>query len=136
MYRTSSSVIRKIKKAFENDPSVSVSALAEKLGLSTSTVYRYKASPGKSTAVVADLDEIGGEDCLVSDSIPSMSVSLRLSDLTGPAEVKVRNGDGNLLGTLWITKKGLAYKRPNQKLIPERVLSWENIDKLMQLGLL
>jgi hypothetical protein len=51
------------------------------------------------------------------------------------AEIKLRNGGDNLLGTLVLGSDGIRYRRPNQKSAADRKLSWATLEKLMQLGI-
>ena len=64
-----------------------------------------------------------------------LELSIRLP-INGNAVIQVRNGSTTLLGTLILESDGIRYKRPNQKIAADRKLSWNTLEKLMQLGIM
>jgi hypothetical protein len=103
-----------------------VQEAADSLGVCFSTVYRA-LRPSKKTAKI---------EAVEPREKPMVSLSLSLPSLPGSsAEVQVRNGGGELLGTLRIESDGIRYRRPNQKSPADRRISWDALDKIMQLGL-
>jgi len=103
----------------------SAKEISGNLGCSTSVVYR------------AIRQSKGGEKQRKKpkQSTAALSISIRLPEIGGAAEIKVRNGGNELVGTLLIESEGICYRRPNQKSAAERGLSWDSLDKLMQLGI-
>jgi hypothetical protein len=71
---------------------------------------------------------------VAQDSVIVLSVKLPTPAAT--ADIQVRDSGGILLGTVCVGQAGICYRRPNQKGQPDRRLSWTNLDRLMQLGLL
>ena len=108
------------------DGGESAASIAAMLNISESTVYKAKARRnGKKT----------GAEPKIKASLPAVSLSIQLSSMVGVCEVKLRNGTGELKGTLFLCNEGLSYRRPNQKGASDRCLTWTILDKLMLLGI-
>ena len=107
--------------------------IAEKFGCTATMVYdeiRKHNGTAKPRAGRNDQPTLG------NGPAPSLQIALRLGDLgQGGAEIKIRNDNDNMLGTLVITSGGLSYRRPNQKAAADRKLTWAILDKLMQIGI-
>ena len=67
--------------------------------------------------------------------VPALLISVRLPQTGEPAVIQVRTDKADLVGTLTIESAGIRYRRPNAKGLPDRLVSWETLDKLTQLGL-
>ena len=128
-------VTSRLVKEFNNDPSADVNTLAEKYGVSTSLVYgirrRITEPVDQSKPVVKPSNKPPKE----SQEPPIVAMSLRLpTSGASIATVQVRDNSDQLLGTLVLSANGIGYRRPNQKTVHDRTLSWAILDKLMQLG--
>jgi len=63
----------------------------------------------------------------------SLAVSLREEETL---EIKVQNEDHRIRGTVILGLDGIRFQRANQKKPADRLLTYGNLDKIMQLGLL
>jgi hypothetical protein len=84
--------------------------------------------PGKTVRAVA----------LSNGKIPYLKQEIRLPSSGDTMEVKVRDGDNTLQGTVSITTAGISFKRPNAKPAPgdKNKLTWSAIDQLQAIGFL
>lgn len=108
------------------DNGVKPAEVAKKLGISEATVYRAKRMTEKRYDPPAKPRK---------PSPVALSLSITLPALAGEAEVKLRNGGGELLGTILLAADGISYRRPKQKTPADRKISWATLDKLMALGI-
>lgn len=107
----------------ESDAGMSPASVAKNLGVSTSTVYRALKTRAEGTITPKQERK----------QLPALSIEICLP-LTGAAEVKLRNGVGDLLGTVTLGDGGLSYRRPNQK-SDGRQIGYATLDRLSQLGI-
>ena len=100
---------------------------AREFDVSTSTVYRALKMDGDS-AKIKPSPAKGPE--------PIVSLAVRLPSDGTPIVVQIRNGSSALMGTVSLESAGIRYRRPNAKTPADRLLSWDTLDKLMQIGLM
>lgn len=103
-----------------------VEITAEAFGVSESTVYRVIRQFADS-AKIKPSPAKGPE--------PIVSLAVRLPSDGTPIVVQIRNGSSALMGTVSLESAGIRYRRPNAKTPADRILSWDTLDKLMQIGL-
>ncbi len=119
-------VTQQLVQLFRDIPTYSVEAATQKFNVTKSLAYSCRRKAG------VRIERLGGDDDQSNQLV--LSLSLQLPRIAGLSEIKVRNGGGALLGTLILNAEGLSYRRPNQKLPVDRVIRWETLDKLMQVG--
>jgi hypothetical protein len=119
------SVTQKIREFYENNPGADPKGVAEKFGADPSIAYRVRAEQSDGVRVPK----------IRKPNPITLAMSVQLADMKGVVEIQLRNGTGELLGTLRLESSGLQYRRPNQKKPSDRSLTWDTLDKLMQLGL-
>lgn len=115
----------RIRNALVEDPGVSAQVLAGRFGCSwqkVSALKRYLRVGPTQTPKVKQHEAF-------------LSMMIQLPHTGDHIEVKLRNGGGELVGTIELSSDGISYKRPNQKLQSDRKLTWVVLDKLMQVGL-
>ena len=102
---------RELTEYFECHPTL--------VGRAKKSVTSTKNTPGKKKAPAQQEHPV--------------AISLQLHEVDS-AMIQLRNGNGNLIGTLVVDNEGVAYRRPNQKTMPDRKLKWDLMDRLMQVG--
>lgn len=106
------------------------SEIAKILNIKSHTVHNrihYLRTKGQLKQVPAVRK--AATETVAANGVPDATITLAVK-ADDVIEIKLRNPD--LQGTLLVSKYGVAYKRPNQKLKPETALPFETLAKILE----
>lgn len=119
------------------DKGVKVDKIASTLNISSNSVYRFlrrrKVLGNKKPNLAIPLGKKVSSK--TDDVAPVVSISIQFTSKFSPVEIKLVNQVGRAAGTLKICEGGMEYRKPNGKLSAEKLLTWQLLERIMQLGI-
>lgn len=125
---------RLIRERLLSDKTLKNSEIAKELGVPVSNVSTVRSRLNRRIENQRNFEKIPNEE-RTKHRKPLVDLTIGVSNGEDYIQIRLVDAQGHLTRVASFSQKGVNYRKPNSKKHYNRFLTWDNLDKILQLGL-